>query len=81
MLKITKLSDDRVDLEISGKIDAIEMAVALAGLIKQFQDLSGGKILYKISDFSLPTLGAIGVESCACQACSRCSRGSINAPF
>lgn len=62
MLKITKLSADRVDVEMSGKIDAIEMAVALDGLIEQSQDVSGGKMLYKISDFSLPTLGAIGVE-------------------
>ena len=62
MLKITKQSADRVDIEMSGKIDAIEMAVALDGLIEQSQDVSNGRMLYTISDFSLPTLGAIGVE-------------------
>jgi hypothetical protein len=62
MLKVTKQSDDRVDIELSGKIDAIEMAVALDELIEQSQDVSHGQMLYEISDFSLPTLSAIGVE-------------------
>ncbi|PRY80547.1 SpoIIAA-like protein [Yoonia maritima] len=62
MLKITKRSDDRVDIELSGKIDAIEMAAALDSLIEQSKDVHNGQMLYEISDFSLPTLGAIGVE-------------------
>lgn len=62
MLKITKKSDSRVDVEISGKIDAIEMAIALDELFEQSKDVSDGQMLYKISDFSLPTLSAIGVE-------------------
>jgi hypothetical protein len=31
-------------------------------LIEKSKDISNGRMLYKISDFSLPTLGAIGVE-------------------
>lgn len=35
MLKISKRTEGRVDIEISGKNNAIEMAVALDGLIAQ----------------------------------------------
>jgi hypothetical protein len=62
MLKVTKRSDDRVDIALRGKIDAIEMAVALDELIEQSKDVNNGQMLYEISDFSLPTLSAIGVE-------------------
>ena len=62
MLKITKQSDDRVDITLSGKIDGLEMAVALDELIGLSDDISNGQMLYEISDFSVPTLGAIGIE-------------------
>jgi hypothetical protein len=62
MLKIRIPSDDRVDIELSGKIEAIEMAVGLDELIEESQNVSNGRMLYEISDFSLPTLSAIGVE-------------------
>jgi hypothetical protein len=62
MLKITKPSADRVDIELSGTLDADSMRTALDELIEKSEDVSNGRMLYKISDFSLPTLGAIGVE-------------------
>jgi len=38
------------------------MKVALADLINKSQGMENGTMLYRIGDFDLPTLGAIGVE-------------------
>ena len=62
MLKITKPSADRVDIELDGKIDAEIMRTALDDLIDKAKGVKGGKMLYRITNFELPTLGAIGVE-------------------
>ena len=62
MLKITKASADRVDIELDGKIDAEIMRTALDDLIEKSKGVKGGKMLYRITNFELPTLGAIGVE-------------------
>ena len=62
MLTITKPSDNRVDLDLSGTLDAETMRNALSELIEKSEGVSGGRMLYKISDFAFPTLGAIGVE-------------------
>jgi hypothetical protein len=62
MLKITKSSANRVDIELSGTLDADTMRAGLDDLIAQSEDVSGGSMLYTVTDFSLPTLGALGVE-------------------
>ena len=62
MLTITKPSDNRVDLDLAGTLDAETMRNALSELIEKSEGVSGGRMLYKISDFAFPTLGAIGVE-------------------
>jgi len=62
MLKITKPAANRVDIEFSGTLDADAMRVALDDLIAKSEDVSGGRMLYTVTDFQLPTLGALGVE-------------------
>jgi len=62
MLKITKPAANRVDIEFSGTLDAETMRVALDDLIAKSEDVSGGRMLYTVTDFQLPTLGALGVE-------------------
>lgn len=62
MLKITKPSANRVDIELSGALDADAMRSGLDALIAASEGVTGGRMLYRISDFALPTLGAIGVE-------------------
>nr|WP_306269348.1 STAS/SEC14 domain-containing protein [Pararhizobium sp. IMCC3301] len=62
MLNITKKSANRVDIELSGSLDADSMRIALDQLIEVSEGVSNGHMLYRISDFSMPTLGAIGVE-------------------
>jgi len=62
MLNVSKQSTNRVNIELNGSLDAIDMRVGLDALIEYSKDVSHGQMLYKISDFSFPSLGAIGVE-------------------
>lgn len=62
MLKITKPSANRVDIELSGKIDSEEMARGLDDLLEKSQDVNSGTMLYRIVSFAFPDMGAIAVE-------------------
>ncbi len=62
MFTVTKKSDTRVDIALSGKLDADEMATALDQLIKLSEGVENGQMLYTITDFAMPSLGAFGVE-------------------
>lgn len=62
MLTISTPSPNRLDLELSGLIDAQEMDRALTQLIEQSKGVENGKMLYTIKGFELPTLGALAVE-------------------
>ena len=62
MLTITKPEENRVDIDLSGKISSDEMAKGLDDLLEQSQDVNNGKMLYTITSFAFPDLGAIVVE-------------------
>lgn len=62
MLTITKPSANRLDLALSGSLNADQMRAGLEKLIAGAEGISGGKMLYTIGDFELPTMGALGVE-------------------
>lgn len=62
MMNIKQQSANRVDIDLSGSLDAIEMRVGLDELLKVSENVTHGQMVYRISDFSFPTLGAIGVE-------------------
>lgn len=62
MMTVTKPSADRVDIELSGKLDPDSMRAGLDDLIEKSEGVTAGRMLYRISDFSFPTLGAIAVE-------------------
>ncbi len=62
MLNVSKPSADRVDIELSGALDAEAMRSALDHLIEKSESITHGKMLYTISDFEMPTLGAMAVE-------------------
>ncbi|MFK7878253.1 STAS/SEC14 domain-containing protein [Roseobacter sp.] len=62
MLTITKPSANRLDLELSGTLNADQMRRALDSLIEQSQDITQGKMLYKVLNFDMPTMGALAVE-------------------
>ena len=62
MFKVIRNGDNRIDIDLSGKLDSDAMNVALDELISNAKDINHGQILYRISDFDIPTLGALGVE-------------------
>ncbi len=62
MFTVTPNGPNRVDIELSGKLDSDEMKIALDELAYQTKDINNGRMLYRVDDFALPTLGAIVVE-------------------
>lgn len=62
MFTITKPAANRLDIALSGSIDAETMRKALDDLIDKSEDVTHGRMLYTITDFAFPTMGAIGVE-------------------
>jgi hypothetical protein len=53
---------DRLDIELSGKLDTEEMKAALDELVSKSENIENGKMLYDIVDFHIPSLGAIVIE-------------------
>ncbi len=62
MFKVTKTGTNRLDIALSGKLDAEDMQKALDDLEKKSQDIQTGVMLYDVIDFHLPTPGAIVIE-------------------
>ena len=62
MLRVVKNGANRIDIEFSGKLDSNDMKVALDELSSNAKDIKNGRMLYRIRDFDIPTLGALGVE-------------------
>lgn len=62
MFKISKPDTNRVDIDLSGSIDADTMRSALDELADKSEGVVNGRMLYTITDFAMPTLGAIGIE-------------------
>ena len=62
MFKVIPNGKNRLDIEMSGKLNAEDMKIALDELVSKSKNIENGKMLYEIIDFHLPTLGAIGVE-------------------
>lgn len=62
MFKVIKSGMNRLDIEMSGKLDAESMKVALDELVSKSENIENGTMLYVIIDFQLPTLSAIGIE-------------------
>ncbi|WP_238840962.1 STAS/SEC14 domain-containing protein [Roseobacter cerasinus] len=51
-----------MDIELSGALDKELMRAGLNEVIEKSMDISDGKLLYVISDFEFPTIGALAVE-------------------
>ena len=62
MFKVIANGDNRLDIEMSGKLDVASMKVALDELVRKSEHIVNGRMLYVVRDFQLPTLGAIGIE-------------------
>lgn len=62
MLTIKETGTNRLDLDLTGKIDSDEMRVLLDEFVTKSEGIESGRILYRIHDFELPSISAIGVE-------------------
>ena len=62
MFKIDHNRPNRVDIEVSGKLDKAQMKTALDEFVSQTKNIEHGRMLYRIDDLKLPTLGAIALE-------------------
>ena len=62
MFTVKRNGLNRLDIELSGKLDTENMKVALDELVTKSQGISKGKMLYDIIDFHIPSLGAISIE-------------------
>lgn len=62
MFRVTPNGPNRIDIEFEGKLDSDEMRTALDELISKSANIEHGRMLYRIGDFEIPTLGALGVE-------------------
>ena len=56
----------RVDVQFSGKLDSDAMRRAIAELRRKTAGIEGGRMLFRVGEYRLPTLGAIAVELCHC---------------
>ncbi len=62
MFKVIPNGINRLDIELSGKLNTEEMKIALDELVIKSKGIENGKILYDVIDFHIPSLGAIAVE-------------------
>ncbi len=62
MFDVVVKETNRLDIDLSGKLDSEGMKAALDALVSQSAGMENGRMLYRLNDFDWPTLGAIGVE-------------------
>jgi len=62
MFKVIPNGANRLDIELSGKLNTEDMRTALDTLVSKSKNIENGTILYEIIDLHFPSLGAIGIE-------------------
>lgn len=62
MYKISKPSSNRLDIELHGSLDADSMKSLMDDLFAKSEGMKDGQMLYTITEFKMPTLGAFSVE-------------------
>ena len=62
MFKVTLNGKNRIDIQLSGKLDSDQMRTALDDLVDKSDDIDNGKMLYDVIDFHMPSLSAIAIE-------------------
>ena len=62
MFTVKRHSENRLDIEMSGRLDSEAMKIALDELVSQSSDIEDGTMLYDVVDFHLPSLSAIAIE-------------------
>ena len=62
MFNIIRNGANRLDVEFGGKLDSEEMKIAIDELIDKSDGIENGRMFFRITDYKLPTLGAIAIE-------------------
>lgn len=62
MFKVALKNSDRMDFQMSGKLDSEAMKMALDELLQKSTEIKEGKMLFDVVDFLLPSFGAIVIE-------------------
>ena len=62
MFKVIPNGINRLDIEMSGKLNAEDMKIALDELVSKSKNIENGKMLYDVVDYKLPSLDAIRIE-------------------
>ena len=62
MFSVTQNGANRVDIVLDGKLDSDAMKVALDELAEKTKNVKNGRMLYRVKDFQLPTMGAMAIE-------------------
>jgi hypothetical protein len=62
MFKVTQNGPNRLDIEMSGKLDSESMKLALDELVRKSENIENGQMLFDVIDFHLPSLSAIAIE-------------------
>ena len=62
MFTVTRVGANRLDIKMSGKLDAVQMQKALDELVEKSEGIEHGQMLYDIVDYHLPSFDAIILE-------------------
>jgi len=62
MFNVIKHSSNRMDIEISGKLDGDEISEGLDSLIAESISFRNGRMLYRITDFEFPAFTALALK-------------------
>ena len=62
MLNIDQREPGIINIEVDGEIDAAAMEIGLNQLFELCESMTDGKLFYRITNFKMPTLAALGVE-------------------
>lgn len=62
MFTVTNIGERRLDIKLSGKLDADAMRQALDELVAKSEHIENGLMLFDVVDYHLPSLSAIAIE-------------------
>ncbi|PMH46162.1 hypothetical protein BCU68_08815 [Vibrio sp. 10N.286.49.B3] len=62
MFIVNRIDDNRLDIEMDGKLNAQDMLIALDQFVSGSEGVTEGRMLCDIIDYQLPTLDAILLE-------------------
>jgi hypothetical protein len=59
---VNRVGTDRLDITVSGKLDAAEAEQMIEALLRLAEGIENGRMLIDVDDFDVPALGAFKVE-------------------